>query len=197
MAKESKHVLTQQLLDEFNGLCNHAYDAWVMHRTLFDDNPRSEQLNEHGTGPFFSNLFDITQAYVLHQICKLHDEALSHKRANLTIDFVVRFGPWDDGAKAELVSSKERLDNFAQQHLRLLRNRALSHNDVETILANEPLGAFPDGDDRRYFEELEGFVNTAANAMLGHPEPFHLMAESDVFLFLNRLLGIQYPAPGT
>lgn len=181
------NTLTDRHFREFHALCNHAYDAWITHRTLFDDNPRVAELEEHGMAPFFSRLFSITQEYSLHQICKLHDRAEQMGRTNLTLDYVVRFGPWNATTATVLANQKDQLDKFAA-NLRTLRNRALSHNDVDAILCGGPLGSFPADADKAYFAELEQFVNTAHEAAFGGPMPFHVMAEGDVFMFLKRIL---------
>jgi hypothetical protein len=179
--------LSERIIREFHGLCNHAYDAWITHRTLFDDNPRVRELDGHGMAPFFSRLFSITQEYSLHQIAKLHDPAVQMGRANLTLEYMLRFGAWDGPTTVALEGMKRELDEFAR-HLKSLRNRSLSHNDLEAILSNEPLGAFPADTDKRYFTSLQQFVNTAHDAAIGGPLPFHVMAEGDVFMFLKRLL---------
>lgn len=179
-------ALSEQVLLEFHGLCNHAYDAWITHRTLFDDNERRAEFEEQGCAPFFSRLFDITQQYSLLQILKLHDPAVQQKRNNLTLEYVVRFGAWQPAAKAELEALKDELDRFATP-LRILRNRTLSHSDLEAILTGERLGTFRAGEDEAYFVALKKFVTTANMHAFGKPLEFHEMAEGDVFMFLKRL----------
>jgi len=87
---------------KFCQLCNWAYESWVTHKRLFDDNKLP--MNNIGKSPSFtSRLSIITQEYCLQQIAKLHDPAIQRNSLNLTIDYLIRFGEW--GERAEDIKS--------------------------------------------------------------------------------------------
>lgn len=180
--------LSVRVVKEFHGLCNHAFESWLMHRTLFDDNPRDAELTTGPARMFFARLSVLTQEYSLQQIAKLHDPAVQQGRVNLTIDYIVRFGAWDAATRMALAERQAELDAFAKL-IKPARNRVLSHIDLETILCSEAPGGFEEDADRRYFEVLEQFVNTVHDLTVGGPLPFCKTVEGDVFMFLKEFRG--------
>jgi hypothetical protein len=59
----------------FLELCNWAYECWITHKRLFDENDRTERTIGKAKC-FTARLSTVTQEYVLLQICKLHDPAI-------------------------------------------------------------------------------------------------------------------------
>ena len=176
--------MTKEIALKFCELCNWVYESWTTHRTLFDNNQKKEK-NIGKCFDFTSRLSVITQEYTLQQVAKLHDRAIQGKSTNLTIDYVIRFGEWGERLEdierisAQLVALWEKIISA--------RHKILSHNDLETILANEPLGGFPKGEDEEYFETLQDLVNVIHERWLGGPYPFNDLAEGDVHEFLHLL----------
>ena len=178
--------LSDRVVTEFHALCNHAYEAWLTHRILFDNNPRVADLETGRAAPFFVRLSIITQEYALQQIAKLHDPAVQQGRKNLTLEYALRFGAWDAATTQALEAMLKDLEVFAKQ-IKPARNRVLSHNDLEFILDSEEPGGFKKDADRRYFETLQEFVNKVHEQTVGGPKPFCVRAEGDVFMFLKEL----------
>jgi len=168
----------------FCELCNWAYETWVTHRFLFDENKTPE--NNIGKSPAFTiRLAFVTQEYCLQQIAKLHDPAKQGNSLNLTIDYMIQFGEWNN--------RRNEIENICAillqlwDRLRPARNKALAHNDLETVMANVPLGNFPPGADNEYFEALQAFVNEVHEKWVGGPYPFNDLAQADVEEFLALL----------
>jgi len=103
----------------------------------------------------------MTQQHVLHQIAKLHDPAVQSGNINLSIAYVIEFGGWDTSTLSDLTSLKGKLDSLANA-LKPARNKMTAHNDLATILAGMPLGAFPLGADVEYFQHLQELVDVVA-----------------------------------
>jgi hypothetical protein len=169
---------------KFCSLCNWVYETWVTHKLLFDKNKTPERNIEKAVY-FTSRLSTITQEYSLQQIAKLHDPAKQGNSLNLTIDYMVQFGEWG-----------ERTDEINRIHHKLLklwerlkpaRNKALAHNDLETLMADAALGAFPEGADEEYFAALQDLVNEVHEKWVGGPYPFNDLAQADVQEFLALL----------
>ena len=78
----------REAVELFCKQANWAYECWVTHRTLFDENIDSEGTLSKATC-FFSRLSMITQEYTILQICKLHDKARFKKDANISICYIV------------------------------------------------------------------------------------------------------------
>lgn len=115
----------------------------------------------------------------MHQISKLHDPAMQNGRANLTVEYMVRFGGWDEITEQKLQELKGLLDELADK-VRPARHRILSHNDLEAILSKATLGQFPEGEDTTYFRNLQDFCDVIRINVIGQKEPFTNEAEAVV-----------------
>ncbi len=165
--------------------CRWAYQAWVTHKYLFDQNDKQADTLEKSI-EFFNRLSPITQEYCLQQIAKLHDPAVQMNDRNISVDFVVKFGEWGD-KEAEIKAIEARLAKL-WGHLKPARNKLLAHNDLEALLADEALGGFPEGEDDLYFEALQELANEVHVKWVdGNPYPFDDLAINDVFEFLKVL----------
>lgn len=180
-----KSALSDRVVVEFHGVCNHAFGAWQLRRTLFDDNPRIAEFESEPTAPFFKWIGDITHDYILLQLAKLHDPAVQSGRCNLSLAFVIQYGGWDSETRQELERMVAELAKLAEL-IRPARNRIVSHFDLESILEGKPLGAFRENADQEYFKILEEFVNLVHDKTVGGPRPFCIMAKGDAGMFLTR-----------
>ena len=176
--------ISRDIALKFCELCNWVYESWVTHKLIFDDNNNAEQ-NIGKAAAFANRLSFITQEYCLQQIAKLHDPAIQRNSLNLTIDFMVRFGEWGErGADIEIIHANLLA---LWERLKRARNKALAHNDLETLMANAPLGVFPEGADDQYFEALQALVNEVHQKWVGGPFQFNDLAKADVLEFLALL----------
>ena len=184
-AQPGKPVMNGEIALLFCEACCWAYQAWVTHKCLFDQNDK--KADTIGKAIAFTNrLSTITQEYSLQQIAKLHDPAKQRGGLNVSVDFVVKFGDWGD-KDAEIKEIEARLLEL-WEHLKSARNKVLAHNDLEALLANEALGKFPEGEDDLYFEALQELVDAVHDRWGdGGPYPFDDIARNDVFEFLSVL----------
>lgn len=137
--------LTRDDVHAFCQLCSWTVEAWSTHRA-FQDHAALNGTLVRNHAYLLNRLSAITPECTLQQIMKLHDPAQTGGRDNLSISFVVEAGNWDSSTRDALDSMKRELDVFAEC-LRVARNRLLSHNDREVILAGVPIGGFPQGAD--------------------------------------------------
>ncbi len=178
-------VMNRDIALLFCRVCGWAYEAWVTHKCLIDQNDKQADTLEKAI-EFFNRLSPITQEYCLQQIAKLHDPAKQYDNLNVSIDFVVRYGEWED-KKAEIKAIEARLLKL-WKHLKPARNKLLAHNDLKALLANEALGRFPEGEDDLYFAALQELVNEVHDRWGdGGPYPFDDLAKADVCEFLHVL----------
>jgi hypothetical protein len=181
-------ALSPVIVKAFCELCQWTYTSWSAHCALFPTGLKPSDIKSTLASKGLVRISIISQEHLLHEICKLHDPAVQQNQVNLGIDYMVRFGGWDDGVKKELMALKIQLDYFASK-LRTARNKALSHNDLETILDGATLGKFPDGDDVEYFKILQKFVNIVHRTVIGGDLTFSTDASieaADVLRLLRR-----------
>jgi hypothetical protein len=171
---------------EFCKRCDWAHEVWLNHLALFDKNPRNPELMNSIAGRELERLSIISHEYGLLQIVKLHDKANTNSNSNLGIDYVLKYGSWSDSVRTRLEALAIELGDFAKQLLDV-RNKILSHNDLDTIEANATLGAFADGADEKYFKALREFVNTVHEQIIGGPWPFNDLVKNDVAEFLATI----------
>ena len=181
------HALSASVVEEFCSLCNRAHELWLHHLELFDNNPRRTELMKSIASCELERLFVISQEYSLLQIIKLHDKAVMNGNITLGIDYVFTYGGWSDSVRDHLEALKNKLDGFAFPLRGGVRNKILAHYDLQTILARAPLGKFADGSDKKYFEDLQEFVNIVHDQVVGGPYPFCNLVINDIAYFLRTI----------
>ena len=178
------------VVKRFCELCQTSYEAWRTHRVLFHNNPHAAELIKSPAGKALIRLDVIAQEYALHQISKLHDPAIQKDQINLGIDYMVRFGGWDETIKLKLQSLQKQLDEVPKK-IRPARNKILSHNDLEAILNASTLGAFPDEADTEYFKALEEFVSIVHENVIGEPWRFDTDVNAGLNLLFSSILSLK------
>lgn len=179
-------ALSESVVLEFCKLSGWAYEAWLNHRELFDQNPRAAELQKSWAGEALGRLSIISQEYALLQVVKLHDRAVVSGNVTLGIDYIITYGGWPESVRAQLDALARKMNVFVSQ-LRDARNKSLSHNDLATIVAGASLGAFTNGEDDEYFKVLQEFVNIVHEQIVGSPWPFNELVKNDVAAFLATI----------
>lgn len=179
-------VLSVSDVEEFCKLCDWAHEVWLNHLELFDNNKRESELMNSFAAEELERLCIISQEYSLLQIAKLHDRAIMNGSFTLGINYVLRHGGWSDSIRYRLEELAKKLNDFAFK-LRNVRNKLLSHNDRATFRAAATLGEFAEGDDLKYFRNLQEFVNIVHDEVVGGIYPFNTQAINDVAAFLATI----------
>jgi hypothetical protein len=180
------HALSASVVLKFCNLCNRAHELWLNHLELFDNNPRLTELMKSIASCELKRLSVISQEYSLLQIRKLHDKAVMNGNITLGIAYVLTYGGWSDSVCSRLDELAKELNRFADQ-LHGVRNKILSHYDLATILADAPLGEFAKGDDEKYFEALQEFVDIVHDQVVGGPYPLGHNVKNDIAYFLRTI----------
>lgn len=172
-----------QVTQEFCNLCDWAYQVWLNHREMFDDNPRAEELQKSMGADALARLRTISHEYTLLQIAKLHDPVVVAGQVTLGIEYMVKYGAWSAEVSTKLGQLAEQLSAFAKG-LRTVRNKALSHNDLAAVLSGATLGEFERDEDIQYFATLQQFVDVVYGEVIGGPRPFDDLVKNDVAAFM-------------
>jgi len=179
-------ALSNEIVSEFCSLCNLAYESWRLHKLLIDDNPHYDPMRRDKCGGFLERLSRITQEYALLQLVKLHDPAVQKNSINLTLEYVITYGGWDEETLSQLKELFIKLESLAKK-IRPARHKFLSHNDLESILSSAVLGPFQEGADNEYYKVLQEFVNIIHIDTYGRPYPFDKTVEKDVQSILDHI----------
>ena len=107
---------------------------------------------------------------------------------------MVRFGEW--GGRADDIRRIHDDLLGLWERLKPARNKALAHNDLETLMADTALGSFPEGADEEYFAALQALANEVHEKWVGGPYPFNDLAQNDVREFLGVLEWLCVPDQG-
>ena len=178
------NTLSPDIIEKFCIICNWAYESWITRRAIFDNNQDVDKLMKSECGAFFSRLSEVTQEYALLQLIKLHDPAVMGNGINLTFEYVINFGGWDQETVLKLQSILSQLDQL-KQSIKPARNKVICHNDLKAIIDDLPLGEFDKDKDVEYFNALQEFVNIVYDKAKGEPYPFNDLAKTDAEIFCN------------
>jgi hypothetical protein len=163
--------------------CDHV--LWLVtvrhtYRVLFEDKqPSCQTLMEKTASWFFAALNRILQEYLLLECAKITDRAETGGHENLTVDSLVRKICWpNDEATLKKLTSLPDDDKNILKELRSLqavtnefgsciepaRNKLLAHWDWRAVLSGKPLGGFPEGKEKAFFDALQRICNITHEA---------------------------------
>ena len=175
-------ALTEREVEAFCGHCDWCFGSWLFAKSLFEDNPDNEVLKGPVHEHFFHRLWWIAHEYWIGEVAKLDDPAKQRGNYNLSLDYIIQNGDWTEDVQSRLEGLKVALSSFAR-HLIPARNKITSHIDRNTALDQSTLGAFPKGEDSKYFESLQEFVNIVHQNYLDGTYPFDDLVRNDVEFF--------------
>lgn len=99
-------AISRAVADKLFDVCNWAHETWILHRTLFDDNPDLQELGQGHHVYFLNHLNHVLQEYALLQMAKLHDPAVMSGRVNLSLAYILDYGGWDVATAGRLRALK-------------------------------------------------------------------------------------------
>ena len=179
--------LSKSEAEKFRELCDWLFQMWQLRKLLFDENPDVEVLKGVKHQDLFNRLLIVLQEYWLLQLAKIHDPAQQMGSYNLTLAYVLDFGPWDDATKGELNSLYETLQTLFAK-IKSARHKVICHNDLSILLENQTLCEFEDGDDLEYFDALQAFLEIICQRMLDQPFVYDDLVQNDVETLMSSLL---------
>lgn len=176
----------QRIVEAFCKECAWARIVYDQYSKLFEQGDVRLNLLDKIASTFFRDLSEIMKDYLLAQICKLTDPAKTLGKPNLTADYLIEYLPWTPDKKEELAQISLKLSSF-RKHIVHARNKILAHNDLTTSLDVNTLGAFPEGEEKVFWENLQDFVNVAYGHYFGSPYPIDAISQYDADDLINAL----------
>ncbi len=175
--------------EKVKSFCNECVWAWAVYEQyskLYEQGKPRLDLLEKIASTFFSDLHMIMKGYLLAQICKLTDPAKTSGNFNLTTNYLIEYLPWPQNVKEELQSISLKLNSF-RKYIVDARNKILAHNDLNTIIEDNTLGAFPVGEEKAFWDNLQSFVNVAYGHYFGGIFPIDTTAIADADDLIEEL----------
>jgi len=178
-----KDETAKEIVDWFCDRVHRLISVRYIYKVLFEDEqPSCQTLMEKTASSFFADLNRILHEYLLLESAKITDPATTGGDGNLTVDFLVQNICWpndkailnnmtslpddDKDIQKELKSLQAATKEF-RKHIKRARNKLLAHSDMEIVLSGTSVGAFPEGEDRKFFAALQRLCNIAHEACLG------------------------------
>lgn len=129
----------------------------------------------------------ILHRYLILQIAKINDPEKYGKDYNLSLEYFVSYV---NKPSYRNLYEKFRVDNgdFIKA-INVSRNKVVAHPDLEVYKSGEPVGGFPEGLDREYFDSLhrivsEGYKESGLGSFAEWPE----FIVKDAKTFMDKLL---------
>ncbi len=136
-------------------------------KVLFEDEqPSCRTLMEQTASSFFADLNRILHNYLLLECAKIID-ATTGNHENFTVDCLVQKIVWPNEDILKELKSLQAITEDFRSYIRRARNKLLAHLDTAAVLSGTPLGEFPEGEDKRFFDALQKICNIAHEACFG------------------------------
>ena len=158
---------------EFKTRCYFVYRTYQITKIVFGEN--KEIFNDLESPKIINDsLID----HILLQFHIITDSACFGKSdKNLSVFFFLEWD-WEDEIKNKLSELAKKLKDFVTfEKNKNPRHKLLAHWDVETILnGSEPLGAFEQGAEMDFFENLNEFIQTMQKT-IGHQDDWDILTD--------------------
>ncbi len=160
----------QEIVKRFCDQCVMLRVAYNEYCILYETGEDRLDLLDKIARHFFHDLQGILIDYIFLNICKLTDPAHCGQGDNLTIKYVLERIEPDIQNKLGLNELSERIHRF-RDYVVDARRKLIAHLDVDTILSNKTLGAFPKSANEKFWADLQEFVDRIHRHYLDGPFP--------------------------
>ncbi|PLR26842.1 hypothetical protein SGCZBJ_08760 [Caulobacter zeae] len=165
------------LKDEILAVANfsvHLRSLWRHYQILFEDGELRRNLLHRVAPTFFDDLNQILIEQLILQICRLTDPAVTMKRTNLSLDYVL--GEADFGLPVQRARAQTLRDSIEAFRTKIIpaRNRLIGHLDRDAVMAGVPLGGANEADWIQFWEDLDQFLNLIHTRYVDPSVTFHL-----------------------
>jgi len=158
----------QSIIEKF---CAHVH--WLVtvryiYTVLFEDeHPSCQTLMQQTASSFFDALEKILREYLYLECAKITDPATDGSNENFTVDWLVQKIDWPNNDILPELKSLQGKTEDLRSYIKPPRNKLIAHLDTRAVLSGKPLGAFPEGMDKTFFDALQKICNIAHEACFG------------------------------
>jgi len=186
-------MINQEIRDlfvAFRDRCIWTHDCFYTYKALYESSPEVGIALHAAASRFFHDLNSILIEYVILQICKITDPAVTSGHKNLTFEHLN-----DELRLAELMTVEiESHSNELRAYRELIveaRNRLISHNDRDTILSELTVSSHTKQSVEAFFEHLYAYTDAVGIASGEGPLDYRGGGSGDVFDLIKILLRAQ------
>lgn len=104
----------------------------------------------------------VIREYTVLQIAKINDPAEFKNGDNLSLEYFVNYYAPTKSLRKKYEKFRSENRNFIEA-IRTARHKAITHSDLDTLKAGGPVGAFPKGEDKTYFDSLHKIISEVLN----------------------------------
>jgi len=176
----------KQQVEAFCKECVWAWAIYDQYIRLFESGEQRLKLLEEIASTYFTDLHTMYKGYLLTQICKLTDPAQTGGNYNLTTNYIVECIPWPEDVKEKLSFIAKELNRF-RNYITPARHKILSHLDLNITTDGTTLGAFPEGEEKKFWVNLQEFVNISYGHLFDGIFPIESTSEGDVDELIEAL----------
>lgn len=119
---------------------------------------------------FYNLLSSLLVRYLLLEFSKVTDPVQTAGEKNLTVDYLVEMIDWPEEVRNILEGLRVRMKEF-RDYIKPARNKMLAHLDVGAARSEERYGAFPEGRDKEFVQDLREFCKTMYRSALPYEVP--------------------------
>jgi hypothetical protein len=149
------------IIDQFCTVCTSVRNDYDLYRSLFETDRQTLDLYKSIAPLCFGDVCRILKENVYIQFCKITDPAKTGKKSNLTTNYLVEEISWPDTVSQRLREINARLMAF-RELIEPARSKRIAHVDLPAQIEQwGNLGAFPQGSEIEFLQNLQDFINTA------------------------------------
>ena len=181
-------MTTEEIIKRFCNQCCWIKIVYNEYCIIYESGKDRRDLLDEIARHFFHDLQGILIDYIFLNICKLTDPAHCRQGDNFTIKYVLERIKPNIQNELGLNELSERIHQF-RDYIVDARRKLIAHLDVDTILSNTTLGAFPESANEKFWADLQEFVDRIHKHYLDGPFPLdavNMYNAKDLVLALKK-----------
>jgi hypothetical protein len=150
----------QALVERFGEQCRWAWTIRNQYRVLYEHGEPRLRLLDRVAQDYFSFMHTVLVQYIYLQFSRLTDPATQGQWTNLSAPYIAEKCEWPPEVRGSLRAHLKALLSFRERVV-LPRQKLIAHADLDSLMSDARLGGFEEGEDDRFFESLQEFMNVA------------------------------------
>jgi hypothetical protein len=176
----------KDILNRFGEQCVRLKLDHDLFTVLFFGGQQQTDLLQQTAPLTFVALYNMMRNSLFLQFCRITDKAGDGSRTNLTTNSLLTLISWPPEVLAKLQATNQRMMKF-RKLVEPARSKRIAHADLRAELDQVTLGKFPPEADLKFLNDLEEFLSTAHEHVIGSPVSLSIGGSDDVHLLICAL----------